>query len=153
MVDFQSVPKRFILASHPSPPPSSSANYQLDYPPRIPVLHRNVFGKSKSTISFMSKIVVVSWLNPSQSVSLYPTVLDGIKIEHKLVRPTAEYFFVATQDAAEELKDRLEKTIPRVSYTVHGEDNRPVIRSGQPVIRSEPEITILDNPQAPVADD
>jgi hypothetical protein len=63
-----------------------------------------------------------------------PRVLDGMKIEHKEVRPTAEYFFVATSEAAEELKDRLEKAIPRVSYTVHGEDNQPVIRGGKPVL-------------------
>jgi hypothetical protein len=94
----------------------------------------------------MRKIVQVSWLNPSQSVALYPAVLDGMKIDHKEVRPTAEYFFVATQEAAEELKDTLEKTIPRVSYTVHGENNQPIIRSGRPVLFHEPEITILDIP-------
>jgi len=87
----------------------------------------------------MSKIVHVSWLNPSQSVDLYPAVLEGMKIEDRLVKPTGEYFFLATIEEAQELKARMERHIPRKSYTVLDADNKPV---GHLV--SEPEIAILN---------
>jgi hypothetical protein len=87
----------------------------------------------------MSKIVHVSWINPSQRVDLYPAVLEGIKIEDRLIRPTGEYFFLATIEEAEELKARMERHIPRKSYTVLDEDDKPV---GHLV--SEPEIAILN---------
>lgn len=64
-----------------------------------------------------------------------------MKIEHRMRRPTGEYFFVATSEEAQELKERMERHIPRKSYTVLDEANRPV---GDLV--SEPEITILDIP-------
>lgn len=89
----------------------------------------------------MSKIVHISWLNPNQSVDLYAAVLDGMKIEHRVRRPTEEYFFVATPEEAQELKARMEGNIPRKAYSILDEDNQPV---GHLV--SEPEITILDIP-------
>ncbi len=87
----------------------------------------------------MSKIVHVSWLNPSQSVDHYPAVLEGMKIQDRLVKPTGEYFFLATIEEADELKARMELHIPRRSYTVVDADNKLV---GHLV--SEPEIAILN---------
>lgn len=46
----------------------------------------------------MYKIVHISWLNPSQSVDLYPSVLDGMQIQRRLINPRAEYFFLATAE-------------------------------------------------------
>jgi hypothetical protein len=89
----------------------------------------------------MSKIVHISWLNPSQSVDLYPSVLDGMQIQRRLINPRAEYFFLATAEEAQELKTRMEKLIPKKSYTVLDADNKSV---GDVV--TEPEIAILDNP-------
>jgi len=89
----------------------------------------------------MSKIVHISWINPSQNVDRYPKVLDGMKIDHRIQRPAAELFFVATQAEAEELKARMEQHIPRKSYTALDEENKPL---GHVV--SEPEISILDIP-------
>jgi hypothetical protein len=89
----------------------------------------------------MSKIVHISWINPSQNVDLYPAVLDGVKIEHRIRRPVTEFFFVATQAEAEELKTRMEQHIPRKSYSARDEEDKPL---GHVV--SEPEISILDIP-------
>jgi hypothetical protein len=94
----------------------------------------------------MSKIVHVSWLSPHQSVDLYRGVLDGTTIEHRESRPVDEYFFVATEKEAKELKARMEKHIPRKVYTVHDENDKPLIQGGSPVLTAEPEITILDIP-------
>jgi hypothetical protein len=85
--------------------------------------------------------VHISWLNPSQSVDLYPSVLDGMQIQRRLINPRAEYFFLATAEEAQELKTRMEKLIPKKSYTVLDADNKSV---GDVV--TEPEIAILDNP-------
>jgi hypothetical protein len=87
----------------------------------------------------MSKIVHVSWLNPSQTVDLYPGVLEGMKIEERLVKPTGEYFFLATLEEAQELKARMERLIPKKSYTILDENDEPV---GHLV--SEPQIAILN---------
>jgi hypothetical protein len=89
----------------------------------------------------MSKIVHISWINPSQNVDLYPAILDGMKIEHKIRRPTAELFFVATQAEAEELKTRMEQYIPKKSYSAHDEEGKPLSH-----VVSEPEVSILDIP-------
>jgi hypothetical protein len=89
----------------------------------------------------MYKIVHISWLNPSQSVDLYPSVLDGMQIQRRLINPRAEYFFLATAEEAQELKTRMEKLIPKKSYTVLDAENKSV---GDVV--TEPEIAILDNP-------
>lgn len=89
----------------------------------------------------MSKIVHITWLNPNQRVDLYPAVLDGMEIQDRLHRPTAEYFFVATSEEAEELKARMDRHIPKKSYTVVDENSEPV--GG---VVNEPEITILDIP-------
>jgi hypothetical protein len=89
----------------------------------------------------MSKIVHISWINPSQNVDLYPNVLDGLIIEQRIKRPASEFFFVATQAEAEELKARIEQHIPRKSYSAFDEENKPL---GHVV--SEPEISILDIP-------
>jgi hypothetical protein len=91
----------------------------------------------------MSTIVHISWLNPSQSVDLYPTVLNGMQIQRRLINPRAEYFFLATAEEAQELKMRMEKLIPKKSYTVLDADGKPV---GDVV--TEPEIAILDNSNA-----
>lgn len=89
----------------------------------------------------MSKIVHICWINPSQNVDLYPKVLDGLKVEQRIKRPADEFFFVATQAEAEELRARMENHIPRKSYTALDEENKPL---GHVV--SEPEISILDIP-------
>jgi hypothetical protein len=89
----------------------------------------------------MSKIVHISWINPSQNVDRYPEVLDGMKIEQRIKRPAGEFFFVATQAEAEELRTRMEQNIPRKSYSALDEENKPL---GHVV--SEPEISILDIP-------
>jgi len=89
----------------------------------------------------MSTILQISWLNPSQSVDLYPTVLNGMHIQRRLINPRAEYFFLATAEEAQELKMRIEKLIPKKSYTVLDADGKPV-----GYVVTEPEIAILDNP-------
>ncbi len=89
--------------------------------------------------SLVSKIVHVSWLNPAQRVDLYPAVLEGVKLEDRLFRPTGEYFFLATMEEAEALKAKMEKHIPKKSYTVLDADNHPV---GDLV--TEPQIAILN---------
>ena len=94
----------------------------------------------------MSKIVHALWLNPSQSVSLYPAVLAGMKIEDTISRPSGEFFFVATAEEAQELKARMEKHIPLRSYTILDGDDKPIITDGHPLLFTEPEITILDIP-------
>jgi hypothetical protein len=94
----------------------------------------------------MSHIVHVSWLSPHQSVDLYRRVLDGTKIEHRESRPVDEYFFVATEKDAQELKAKMESGIPRKVYTVLDENNKPLMREGSPVLHGEPEITIIKIP-------
>jgi hypothetical protein len=94
----------------------------------------------------MSQIVHVSWLSPRQSVDLYRGVLDGTKIEHRESRPADEYFFVATEKEAQELKAKMERSIPRKVYTVLDENNKPLMREGSPVLHSEPEIAIIKIP-------
>jgi len=94
----------------------------------------------------MSTIVHVSWMNPSERVSHYPAVLEGMNIEATIPRPADEYFFLATSEEAQELKLRMERHIRRRSYTVVDENNQPIICDGDPVLVSEPEITILDIP-------
>jgi len=88
----------------------------------------------------MSKIVHITWLNPNQNVDLYPAVLEGMKIELRLSRPTGEYFFVATAEDAQTLKTRMERHIPKRHYTLVDDENRPI------QLVSEPEIIILDFP-------
>ena len=80
-------------------------------------------------------------MNSSQSVDLYPSVLEGMRVEERFLRPTGEFFIVATSADAEELKARMERYIPKRSYTVLDENDKPV---GHVV--TEPEITVLDIP-------
>jgi len=94
----------------------------------------------------MSHIVHVSWLSPHQSVDLYRGVLSDAKIEHRESRPVDEYFFVATEKEAQELKAKMEHCIPRKVYTVLDEDNKPLMREGSPVLHSEPEIAVIKIP-------
>lgn len=84
-------------------------------------------------------VVHVSWLNPSQSTDLYPAVLQGMRIQKKDVKPTGEYFFVATAEEADDLKTKLENAIPKVSYRLLREDNSP---TGHVI--SEPQIAVLN---------
>ena len=64
-----------------------------------------------------------------------------MKIEHRIQRPAAELFFVATQTEAEELKTRMKQQIPRKSYSARDEEDKPLGH-----VLSEPEIYILDIP-------
>ena len=94
----------------------------------------------------MGKIVHISWIDPKQSVDRYPAVLEGIKPEDHFSRPDAEYFFVATEKEAQELKAKMEQHIPRKAYTVIDENRKPLMQGGDYVVVSEPDITILDIP-------
>ena len=89
----------------------------------------------------MRKIVHILWIDPRQSVDRYAKVLDGIKIQHRMQRPVAELLFVETQTEAEELKARMDQLIPKKSYTVLDEENKPLDH-----VVTEPEISILDIP-------
>jgi hypothetical protein len=84
-------------------------------------------------------VVHVSWMNPKQSTDLYPDVLQEIRIQRRDVKPTGEYFFVATAEEANDLKTKLDKAIPKTSYRLLREDNSP---TGE--IVSEPRIAILN---------
>ena len=95
----------------------------------------------KGYVENMSKIVYISWINPSQSVDLYPQVIDGLKINKRIKRSSGEFFFVETDAEAKELKSRMEQHIPEKSYSVLGEENKPI----GSVVR-EPEVSILDIP-------
>lgn len=94
----------------------------------------------------MIGIVHVLWLDPKQNVDLYPDVLTGIKIDKRLTSPSAEYFFVATMQQAQELKARMEKLIPVKWYTILGRDGSPLMQDGNPQLFREPIIHILDIP-------
>jgi len=88
--------------------------------------------------------VVATWLNPNQSLSLYPHILDGFEAERILRRPSTEYHFLKSEAEAQKLKTHLEQKLPSHSYRALDEANQPVLdESGNPLRCREPTVDIV----------
>lgn len=88
--------------------------------------------------------VVVVWLNPNQSLSLYPQILDGFRFERTLRRPSMEYYFLKSEAEAQTLKSHLEQKLPSHHYRALDEANHPILdNAGNPLICREPRIDIV----------
>jgi hypothetical protein len=88
--------------------------------------------------------VVLVWLNPNQSLLLYPQILDGFRIERALRRPSMEYYFLKSKAEAQKLKSHLEQNLPSHDYRALDEVNHPILdRAGNPLICREPRIDIV----------
>jgi hypothetical protein len=88
--------------------------------------------------------VVVAWLNPNQSLSLYPQILDGFRVERIVRGPSMEYYFLKSEAEAQTLKSHLEQKLPSHHYRALNEANHPILdKAGNPLICREPRIDIV----------
>jgi hypothetical protein len=93
--------------------------------------------------------VVVVWLNPNQSLSLYPQILDGFRVKRTLRRPSMEYYFLKSEAEAQTLRSHLEQKLPSHDYRALDEANHPILdKAGNPLICREPRIDIVVFSQA-----
>lgn len=92
--------------------------------------------------------VVVKWLNPDQSLSLYPQVLDGFEIVRTHRRPSTEYYFLESEVEAQDLKRHLEQKIPMYDYRIMDEANHLILdKEGNPLMCREPTIDVVVFPR------
>lgn len=93
--------------------------------------------------------VIVEWLNPNQSLSLYPHILDDFKIERTLRTPSMEYYFLKSEAEAQKLKSHLEQKLPSHAYRAVDDANRTLAdNAGNPLIGREPSVKIVVFSQA-----